>query len=51
MKLYEWAIQLIKAGKAYVCDLSAEEVRKYRGTLTEPGKPSPPYSAGHAMAW
>ena len=40
-QLYEWAVQLIKAGKAYVCDLSAEEVRKYRGTLTEPGKESP----------
>src|SRR6201986_884092 len=33
-QLYEWAIQLIKAGKAYVCDLSAEEIRKTRGTLT-----------------
>src|SRR2546421_3639159 len=40
-QLYEWAIQLIKKGKAYVCDLSAEEIRKYRGTLTEPGKESP----------
>src|SRR5438034_196141 len=40
-QLYEWAIQLIKAGKAYVCDLSADEIRKYRGTLTEPGKESP----------
>src|SRR5213080_4899514 len=40
-QLYEWAIQLIKAGKAYVCDLSADEIRKYRGTLTEPGKNSP----------
>jgi glutaminyl-tRNA synthetase len=40
-QLYEWAIQLIKAGKAYVCDLSADEVREYRGTLTEPGKDSP----------
>src|SRR6202521_809866 len=40
-QLYDWAVQLIKAGKAYVCDLSAEEVRKYRGTLTEPGKESP----------
>ena len=40
-QLYEWAIQLIKAGKAYVCDLSADEVRRYRGTLTEPGKESP----------
>jgi glutaminyl-tRNA synthetase len=40
-QLYEWALQLIKAGKAYVCDLSAEEVRQYRGSLTEPGKESP----------
>ena len=40
-QLYEWAIQLIKAGKAYVCDLNADEVRQYRGTLTEPGKDSP----------
>jgi glutaminyl-tRNA synthetase len=40
-KLYEWAVQLIKIGKAYVCDLSVEEIRQYRGTLTEPGKESP----------
>jgi glutaminyl-tRNA synthetase len=40
-QLYEWAVQLIKAGKAYVDDLSAEEIRQYRGTLTEPGKESP----------
>ncbi len=40
-QLYAWAIELIKLGKAYVCDLSAEEVRQYRGTLTEPGKESP----------
>ncbi len=40
-QLYMWAIQLIKAGKAYVCDLSAEEIKEYRGTLTEPGKESP----------
>jgi len=40
-QLYKWAVQLIKASKAYVCDLSAEEVRQYRGTLTEPGKESP----------
>ena len=40
-QLYAWAVQLIKAGKAYVCDLSAEEVRQYRGTLTEPGRESP----------
>ncbi len=40
-QLYEYAVQLIKAGKAYVCDLSPEEIREYRGTLTEPGKESP----------
>src|ERR1700756_4648045 len=40
-QLYDWAIQLIQAGKAYVDDLSAEEIRKYRGTLTEPGQNSP----------
>ena len=40
-QLYEWALQLIEDGKAYVDDLSAEEIRKYRGTLTEPGKDSP----------
>src|SRR5678815_1964008 len=40
-QLYEWANQLIKAGKAYVCDLSADEIREYRGTLTEPGRDSP----------
>ena len=38
---YEYAIKLIKDGKAYVCDLSAEEMKEYRGTLTEPGKNSP----------
>ncbi|NLY44178.1 MAG: glutamine--tRNA ligase/YqeY domain fusion protein [Clostridiaceae bacterium] len=40
-QLYEFAVKLIKKGKAYVCDLSAEEIRQYRGTLTEPGKESP----------
>lgn len=40
-KCYEYAIKLIKDGKAYVCDLSAEELREYRGTLTQPGKESP----------
>ena len=40
-QLYQWAVQLIKAGKAYVDDLSAEEIRKTRGTLTEPGTNSP----------
>ena len=40
-KCYEYAVKLIKDGKAYVCDLSADEMREYRGTLTEPGKNSP----------
>jgi glutaminyl-tRNA synthetase len=40
-QLYEWAVKLIGSGKAYVDDLSAEEIRKYRGSLTEPGKDSP----------
>jgi glutaminyl-tRNA synthetase len=40
-QLYDWAVQLIQDGKAYVCDLSAEEVRAHRGTLSEPGKNSP----------
>ena len=40
-KCYEFAVQLIKEGKAYVCDLNAEEMREYRGTLTVPGKNSP----------
>lgn len=40
-KLYEYAEELIKAGKAYVCDLTPQEMREYRGTLTEPGKESP----------
>ena len=37
-QLYEWATQLIKEGKAFVCDLTFEEMRKFRGTLTEPGR-------------
>ena len=40
-QLYEWALQLIKSGKAYVDDLTADEIRQHRGTLTEPGKDSP----------
>ncbi|MEW6179559.1 MAG: glutamine--tRNA ligase/YqeY domain fusion protein [Chloroflexota bacterium] len=40
-QLYEFAVQLIKKGKAYVCHLSPEEIREYRGTLTEPGRESP----------
>lgn len=40
-QLYEWAVKLIKKGKAYVDDLSADEIREYRGTLTEPGRNSP----------
>ncbi len=40
-QMYEAAVKLIKKGKAFVCDLTAEEMREYRGTLTEPGKESP----------
>ncbi len=40
-KMYEYAIRLIKKGKAFVCDLNADEIREYRGTLKEPGKESP----------
>lgn len=40
-QLYEWAVKLIRMGKAYVCDLSADEIREYRGTLKEPGRNSP----------
>ena len=40
-QIFEWAVKLIKDGKAYVCDLNAEEMREYRGTLTRPGKDSP----------
>jgi glutaminyl-tRNA synthetase len=40
-RLYQYAIQLIEAGKAYVCSLTPEEIREFRGTLTEPGKGSP----------
>jgi glutaminyl-tRNA synthetase len=40
-QMYEYAVQLVKKGKAYVCDLTAEQTREYRGTLTEPGRDSP----------
>lgn len=40
-RIFDYTIRLIEAGKAYVCDLTAEEIREYRGTLTEPGKESP----------
>jgi glutaminyl-tRNA synthetase len=40
-QLYQFAVQLIRAGKAFVCDLTADQMREYRGTLTEPGKNSP----------
>jgi glutaminyl-tRNA synthetase len=40
-QLYDWAEELIKKGKAYVCDLTAEQIREHRGTLTQPGKESP----------
>src|SRR5690242_6625306 len=40
-KLYEFAVGLIKSGKAYVCSLNEEQIREYRGTISEPGRPSP----------
>ncbi|MDR3630030.1 MAG: glutamine--tRNA ligase/YqeY domain fusion protein [Desulfocapsaceae bacterium] len=40
-RLYDYAVQLIRMGKAYVCDLTGEQIREYRGTLTEPGRESP----------
>ncbi len=40
-QLYDWAVNLVEQGKAYVCDLNAEQAREYRGTLTEPGRNSP----------
>jgi glutaminyl-tRNA synthetase len=40
-QLYDWAIELIKKGKAFVCDLTGDQIREYRGTPTEPGRPSP----------
>ena len=40
-QMYEWAVELIRKGKAYVCDLTSEQTRQYRGTLTEPGRDSP----------
>jgi len=40
-QLYDWAVYLVKQGRAYVCDLNAEQAREYRGTLTEPGRNSP----------
>ena len=40
-QLYDYAVELVQAGKAFVCDLTAEQVREYRGTLTEPGRESP----------
>ena len=47
-KMYECAVELIEKGKAYVCDLTAEEIRQYRGTLTEPGRESPYRNRGVA---
>jgi glutaminyl-tRNA synthetase len=40
-QLYQWAVEIIRAGKAYVCDLTADEVREYRGSLSQPGRESP----------
>ena len=39
--MYDAAVELIKKGKAFVCDLTGEEIKEYRGTLTQPGKESP----------
>ena len=50
-RLYDYAVELIRAGKAYVCDLSADEVRAYRGTLTEPGRESPYRSRSVKRIW
>jgi glutaminyl-tRNA synthetase len=47
-QLHDWAVQVIQAGKAYVCDLSADQIRDYRGTLTRPGKESPYRNRGVA---
>jgi glutaminyl-tRNA synthetase len=47
-KMYEWAVMLIKAGKAYVCELTADQIREYRGTLTNPGRESPARSRSPA---
>jgi glutaminyl-tRNA synthetase len=40
-QIYQWALQMVRAGQAYVCDLTADQIREYRGTLTEPGRNSP----------
>jgi len=40
-RMYEWAVELVRKGKAYVCDLNGDQVREYRGTLTQPGRESP----------
>ena len=40
-QLYDYAVELLTAGQAFVCDLTPDQVREYRGTLTEPGRPSP----------
>src|SRR5437764_506459 len=47
-QLYEWAVVLIKKGRAYVCDLTSDQIRAYRGTLTSPGKNSPYRDRGSA---
>jgi glutaminyl-tRNA synthetase len=50
-QLYQWAEQLIRAGKAYVDDLTGDQIREYRGTLTEPGRPSPIGTARWRRTW
>ena len=50
-QLYDWAVDLVEQGKAYVCDLTADEAREYRGTLTEPGRNSPYRDAPRQTIW
>ena len=50
-QMYEAAVKLIKKGKAFVCDLTAEEIREYRGTLTEPQKNSPTGTEVSRRTW
>lgn len=50
-QMYECALKLIRKGKAYVCDLTADQIREYRGTLTEPGKESPYRNRSVERTW
>ena len=50
-QIYQWALELIRRGRAFVCDLSAEEMRKYRGTLTEPAQKRAAHRGSVPLAW